>query len=120
MTNDRCDLLCLDLPLAESLRHLLIDDATARSAAARFQALADPTRLTIATALTGTPELCVCDLAWIVERSQNLVSHHLRALRAAGLVDYRRDGKMALYSLTNHGRALLEHADVHSVESARG
>jgi ArsR family transcriptional regulator, lead/cadmium/zinc/bismuth-responsive transcriptional repressor len=50
----------------------------------------------------------VCDLAWIVQRAENLVSHHLRALRAAGLADYRRDGKMALYSLTERGQALLE------------
>ena len=120
MPDDRCHLLCLDLPLAETLRGLLVDDATARSAAARFQALADPTRLTIAAALAGAPELCVCDLAWIVVRSQNLVSHHLRALHAAGLVDYRRDGKMALYSLTEQGRALLEHAEIPSVEPARG
>ena len=42
------------------------------------------------------------------ERAENLVSHHLRALRAAGLADYRRDGKMALYSLTERGRALLD------------
>ena len=41
-------------------------------------------------------------------RAENLVSHHLRALRAAGLADYRRDGKMALYSLTERGRILLE------------
>jgi ArsR family transcriptional regulator, lead/cadmium/zinc/bismuth-responsive transcriptional repressor len=32
----------------------------------------------------------------------------VRTLRAAGLADYRRDGKMALYSLTERGRALLE------------
>jgi DNA-binding transcriptional ArsR family regulator len=50
----------------------------------------------------------VCDLAWIVERAENLVSHHVRALRAAGLADYRRDGKMALYSLTARGHALLQ------------
>jgi DNA-binding transcriptional ArsR family regulator len=50
----------------------------------------------------------VCDLAWIVERAENLVSHHVRALRAAGLAVYRRDGKMALYSLTDRARALLE------------
>jgi ArsR family transcriptional regulator, lead/cadmium/zinc/bismuth-responsive transcriptional repressor len=47
-------------------------------------------------------------LAWIAERSQNLVSHHLRALRVAGLVASRRDGKMVLYALTAAGRALLE------------
>jgi DNA-binding transcriptional ArsR family regulator len=105
---DQCDLLCLDLPLAEALRARRLDPAATRKAASRFQALGDPTRLTIASALREAPELCVCDLAWIVERAQNLVSHHLRALRAAGLVDYRRDGKMALYSLTGEGRAVLD------------
>ncbi len=111
---DECELLCLDLPLAESLRKRRLDDAAAQVAAAGFQALGDPTRLTIALALRDADELCVCDVAWIVERAQNLVSHHLRALRAAGLAGYRRDGKMALYSLTRQGRALLELVDIHS------
>ena len=112
MASDQCDLLCLDLPVAEELRRRRLDAAMAQHASSRYQALGDPTRLNIALALGGAPELCVCDLAWIVERAQNLVSHHLRALHAAGLVDYRRDGKMALYSLTAQGRALLELVDV--------
>jgi DNA-binding transcriptional ArsR family regulator len=61
----------------------------------------------MAAALEPVDELCVCDLAWIAERSQNLVSHHLRALRAAGIVGCRRRGKMVLYALTPAGRALL-------------
>ncbi len=108
MPDDRCELLCLDLSLAEELRAKRLSDDAARRASAGFQALADPTRLTIAVALRGGGELCVCDLAWIVERAQNLVSHHLRVLRTSGLVDYRREGKMALYSLTGRGQALLE------------
>jgi DNA-binding transcriptional ArsR family regulator len=40
--------------------------------------------------------------------ADNLVSHHLRALRAAGLAESRRDGKMALYSLTPRGHVLLD------------
>ena len=118
MADDRCDLLCLDLPLAEDLRSARLDEGTAERIAARYQALADPTRLTVAMALLEGRELCVCDLAWIVERAQNLVSHHLRSLRAAGLVDHRRDGKMALYSLTERGQALLELVEV--VEPVRG
>ena len=106
--DDRCDLLCLDLERAESLRASRLDPVAARRVASSFRAFADPTRLTLALALQDGGELCVCDLAWILERAQNLVSHHLRALRSDGLVDYRRDGKMALYSLTGRGRALLE------------
>ena len=97
----------LDLPEAERLRAARPSEKQARALGEGFRALGDPTRLTIALALGDGGELCVCDLAWIVERAENLVSHHLRALRAAGLADYRRDGKMALYSLTGRGEALL-------------
>lgn len=74
----------------------------------RGKALGDPTRLGLALALAGTDELCVCDLAWVSERAENLVSHHLRALRSAGLVTSRRDGKMVMYSVTPAGQALLD------------
>ena len=104
---DRCDLLCLDLPQAEAIRRSRLEPSAAWVAAERARALGDPTRLTLAAALAQADELCVCDLAWIAERSQNLVSHHLRALRAAGLVASRREGKMVLYALTEAGRALL-------------
>ena len=117
---DECELLCLDLRRAEALRKRRMGDRAAQRAAAGFQALGDPTRLTIALALRDGDELCVCDIAWIVERAQNLVSHHLRSLRASGLADYRRDGKMALYSLTDQGRALLELVDGSRKVPARG
>jgi DNA-binding transcriptional ArsR family regulator len=104
---DRCELLCLDLTRAEPLRHDRLPQAVAERLALEAKALSDPTRLVIAAALGAGDELCVCDLAWIVERAENLVSHHLRALRAAGLVDSRREGKMVLYRLTERGRLLL-------------
>jgi DNA-binding transcriptional ArsR family regulator len=44
----------------------------------------------------------------VVERPENLVSHHVRALRTAGLVRSRRDGKMVMYELTDRGHALLD------------
>jgi DNA-binding transcriptional ArsR family regulator len=49
----------------------------------------------------------VCDLAWISARAQNLVSHHLRALKTRGLVSSRRSGKLVMYSLTEGGHSLL-------------
>lgn len=104
---DRCELLCLDLDRAEALRRSRLATSVAGKAAASARGLADPTRLMLAAALEPVEELCVCDLAWIAERSQNLVSHHLRALRASGLVESRREGKMVLYALSSTGRALL-------------
>jgi DNA-binding transcriptional ArsR family regulator len=111
VADDRCDLLCLDLPKAEQLRAERMAESEARLLAERAKALGDPTRLTLAAALAGTDELCVCDLAWVAERAENLVSHHLRALRSAGLVTSRRDGRMVLYSLAPAGHALLAALD---------
>ncbi len=107
MAEDRCDLLCLDLDKAETLRERRLSGETTAIAAQRAGALSDPTRLMLAGALAETDELCVCDLSWIAERAENLVSHHLRQLRAAGLATSRRQGKMVLYALTPAGRALL-------------
>ncbi|HEY1359219.1 MAG TPA: metalloregulator ArsR/SmtB family transcription factor [Thermoleophilaceae bacterium] len=108
MTDERCDLLCLDLPRAEEVRAELPNQAELERSARRAQALADRTRLSVAAALAEGEELCGCDLAWVLGRAQNLVSHHLRALREAGLVASRRDGKTVMHSLTPEGRALLE------------
>jgi DNA-binding transcriptional ArsR family regulator len=107
MADDRCDLLCLDLEKAERLRRERLDGELAVRLAGQARALSDPTRLTIAASLAATDELCVCDLAWVTERAENLVSHHARTLRSLGLARSRREGKMVHYSLTASGRALL-------------
>jgi DNA-binding transcriptional ArsR family regulator len=112
MADDRCDLLCLDLPRAEVIRNNRLDPATAQRLAGKAGGLADPTRLTLAAALLEAGELCVCDLSWISERATNLVSHHLRFLRTRGLVRSRREGKLVIYGLTEEGcdlvRAVLD------------
>lgn len=108
MSDDRCDLLCLDLPRAEELRRARLSSQAAEDHAAGAKALGDPTRLTLAAALRDGGELCVCDLSWVAERAENLVSHHVRALRTAGLVRSRRDGKMVMYELTDRGRELID------------
>jgi len=64
--------------------------------------------LTLAVALAEGGELCGCDLAWVTERAQNLVSHHLRVLREEGLVRSRREGKMVMFELTGDGRGLIQ------------
>jgi DNA-binding transcriptional ArsR family regulator len=105
---DRCELLGLDLVKAESVRARLPSEDAVRPAAEAAKALSDATRFIVASALAATDELCVCDLAWVTGRAENLVSHHARQLRNAGLASSRREGKMVLYSLTSRGRALLE------------
>jgi DNA-binding transcriptional ArsR family regulator len=113
---ETCELLCLDLPRAEALRQSRRDADALTRAAERAKALADPTRLTVALALRDGGELCVCDLAWVCERSDKLVSHHVRQLRSAGLVRSRRDGKMVMYALTEAGAALLSAVAEPSIE----
>ena len=108
MADGRCDLLCLDLPLAERLRRDRLPLERAERAARQAKALSDPTRLALASVLMDADELCVCDLAWVMERAENLVSHHLRLLRSEGLVQSRRDGKRVMYALTDRGRTMLD------------
>lgn len=107
VADDRCELLCLDLRVAERLRAKRLDESRATALAGAAGALADPTRLALAGALQSADELCVCDLSWIAERSESLVSHHLKVLRTAGLAESRREGKMVMYSLTPAGDSLL-------------
>ena len=67
--------------------------------ALRFKALADPTRVAIVNRLAQADEVCVCDLTETCELSQPTISHHLRILRKAGLVDASRRGTWAYYRL---------------------
>lgn len=113
---DACELLCIDLPKAEQVRAAALEPSVLAAAACFGRALGDETRLALAHALAQTEELCVCDLAWISGRPQNLVSHHLRQLRLAGLASSRRERKMVLYRLTDAGRRLVE--QVLAVEGA--
>jgi ArsR family transcriptional regulator, arsenate/arsenite/antimonite-responsive transcriptional repressor len=67
--------------------------------AARFKALADPTRVAILSMLSCEEEVCVCVLTDQLEVSQPTISHHLKILREAGLVDSTRRGTWAFYRL---------------------
>ena len=73
-------------------------EATER-VAAQFRALADPTRVLIVNRLAQCDEACVCDLTAASELSQPTVSHHLRILREAGLVEAERRGTWSWYRL---------------------
>jgi ArsR family transcriptional regulator, lead/cadmium/zinc/bismuth-responsive transcriptional repressor len=74
-----------------------------------FRLIGEPTRVRLLYALVEAGEMCVCDLAAVVDAPETSVSHALRLLRMAGIVRTRRDGRMIFYSLTDaHVRILLD------------
>jgi len=76
-----------------------LDPAERETLAARFKALSDPARVAIVNRLAAADEVCVCDLNTALDLSQPTVSHHLRILREAGLVEASRRGTWAFYRL---------------------
>lgn len=81
-----------------------------------FKVLSDPTRLKIVLAL-AQEELCVCDLAALVDVSISAISHQLRLLRNMRLVSYRKEGKMVYYRLDDeHVENLIREASRHVEE----
>ncbi|MDQ0273399.1 ArsR/SmtB family transcription factor [Cytobacillus purgationiresistens] len=85
-----------------------------------FKALSDATRIKIAYALTIEDELCVCDVANIIGSSTATASHHLRLLRSIGLAKFRKEGKLAFYSLDDdHVKQLIQVAYAHHKEGVR-
>jgi len=78
--------------------------------ALRFKALADPARVAIVNRLAVADEVCVCDFVAALELSQPTVSHHLRVLREAGLVEASRRGTWSFYRLVPDAVAALRDA----------
>lgn len=76
--------------------------------AALLKLFGDPTRVKILHALEQQ-ELCVCDLAALLDLTKSAVSHQLKTLRLANLVKYRKEGQVAFYALADdHVQAILE------------
>ncbi len=81
-----------------------------------FKAMADETRIKILH-LLSMQELCVCDLAYLLDTNLPAISHHLRFLRMLNLVRSRRDGKQVFYTLSDsHVVELLETAKSHYIK----
>ncbi len=76
-----------------------------------FKALADPARVTIlATLARADHEVCVCDFSAGLDLNQSTISHHLKLLKDAGLVNSVRRGTWGYYSLAPDARGRLESA----------
>ena len=81
-----------------------------------FKVFGDSTRVRILCALFES-EMCVCDIAEVLEMTQSAISHQLRVLKQARLVKYRREGKTVYYSLADdHIQTIFNQAFEHIME----
>ena len=110
---DRCVLRTVDADRVRAVRSALPADHDVTELADVFGLLSDPGRLRLLVALLEG-EMCVCDLAAACGQSESAVSHALRLLRAHRVVQVRRAGRMANYTLEDcHVRMLLDVALTH-------
>src|SRR5262245_24452158 len=104
--------------VAEPVRRTLVSVRAAEALAATFSVLRDPTRVRLLDAL-AQQEMCVCELAELVDSSESAVSHQLRLLRSLRLVRSRRSGRLVFYRLDDeHIRRLLDQGRRHIEEDA--
>lgn len=100
----------------EQVRRQLPEDEVLYDLAELFKIFGDSTRVKILYALLES-ELCVCDIAKLMEVSQSAVSHQLRVLKANRLVKPRKDGKTVFYSLADdHVRKIIAQGMEHIEE----
>ncbi len=90
---------CCDENCAVTIERTHFDDGEIREGARSFSALGDETRLKIIRLLSQHEALCVCELQVPFEIEQPTISHHLKVLREANLVEVQRRGTWAYYSL---------------------
>ncbi len=115
-TLDICEEKCIHNNLIEKSMKGMPDLDTLFSLAELFKVFGDTTRIRIMCALFEN-ELCVCDIAEILDMGQSAISHQLRLLRTAHLVRVRREGKSSFYSLDDdHVRLIFEQGLNHVTE----
>ena len=113
---DTCDIYCYDEAKVNRIQGNMQNEDLS-SVAQLFKALADENRAKISYALCQDEELCVCDVANIIGSTVATASHHLRTLHKQGLVKYRKEGKLAFYSLDDdHVKQLIIIALAHKKE----
>jgi len=112
---DSCEVVAVDPDKGALARDGIPGLDEAGTLAQLFRLLGDPNRTRILYALLEAGELCVCDLAAVVEVPESTASQALRLLRTARVVDSRRSGRMVFYRLADaHVRMLLDLSREHT------
>lgn len=97
---ESCSCNVIHKDIVEKVKSLIPSDEILYDLADLFKVFSDSTRIKILCALFQN-ELCVCDLAALLNMSQSAISHQLRVLKSSRLVKFRRDGKVIYYSLAD-------------------
>ena len=95
---DRCGCNVIHEKAVADARKAMPDEETLLDLADLFKVFSDSTRVKILCVLQRH-EVCVCDIAALLEMTKSAISHQLRTLRQTRLVKYRREGKSVYYSL---------------------
>ena len=111
-----CEFLHAHDGVVSEVRQHLPPEDTLIDLAELFKVFGDSTRVKILYVLLEH-ELCVCDIAALLGMTLSAISHQLRILRAAKLVDFRREGKTVFYRLADdHVRTILDMGIEHIME----
>lgn len=111
-----CDCNVIHQETVDKVRETMPDDTLLYDLSDFFKVLGDSTRVKIMWALDSS-EMCVCDLAVLLNMTKSAISHQLRELRRANLVKSRREGKIVYYSLVDdHVRDVFEKGVEHISE----
>lgn len=104
----RCDCDAIHIEAVERVRSHFPDISDLKLLSKLYKIIADDTRLKILWALS-LEDLCVCDLAALLNMTKSAISHQLKTLRNSNLVKFDKRGKVAFYSLAdNHVRDIFE------------
>ncbi len=113
MENEKCEYLCVHEKVVEKVINNMPKEEKLYDLAELFKMFGDSTRIKILYALFES-ELCVCDIAQLLNVSQTAVSHQLRVLKTNKLVKYRKEGKNSFYSLAdNHVCSIINQGMEH-------
>ncbi len=95
---ERCSCTTIHEEVVSKVKETMPSEETLYDLAELFKVFGDTTRIKILCVLTEA-EMCVCDIASLLNMTQSAISHQLRALKSARLVKYRKEGKVVYYSL---------------------
>ena len=113
---EQCDYMHLHEKVIEQVHEEMPEEEILYDLAELFKVFGDSTRIKILYVLFQS-EMCVCDIAQLLNMSQSAISHQLRVLKQAQLVKYRREGKTVFYSLADaHVNTILNQGLEHIEE----